>query len=376
MFSYWEQQWSKQADIVVLGAGLIGLQCAIELKKQYPHRQVWVLDRAPISLGASTRNAGFACMGSAGELLDDFQRIGEEAAIELYAMRYRGLRYLLNHYGATNLGYEASGGYELFTTEEAETSDEIRQQLDVVNDKIKVIHGQQAFFIKGSKNWEMNILPEVIFTPLEGSIHTHLLFQSIRKEAQSLGVQIYGGVLVNKVEAATNGTWKIITKDHFSASAKKLVVCTNGFTKSLFPNMEVYPARGQVIVTEPIADLAWRGLMHANKGYTYFRSLGTRILLGGGRNLALEEEETESLETTNRIQNYLQDYLKNTILPNYPKEIKLEYSWAGTMGTANERFPIIEQQQPGLFFCVRMGGMGVAIGPEVSKKLAELVKAS
>ena len=79
--SFWEQQWLKNTDILVIGSGIVGLQSARHLKLQWPHREVWVIDRAPVSLGASTRNAGFACFGSMGEILDDIESAKEAGTI-------------------------------------------------------------------------------------------------------------------------------------------------------------------------------------------------------------------------------------------------------------------------------------------------------
>jgi len=69
MFSYWEQESFSFYDHIVAGAGIVGLNVAIALKEQYPNARVLVLERSLLPTGASTRNAGFACMGSPTELL-------------------------------------------------------------------------------------------------------------------------------------------------------------------------------------------------------------------------------------------------------------------------------------------------------------------
>ena len=97
---------------------MVGLQTARHIKNQWPHREVWVIDRTPMSLGASTRNAGFACFGSMGEILDDVSRTDENTAYALYEKRYKGLQQLLADFGETAIGYEKTGGYEIFTPED------------------------------------------------------------------------------------------------------------------------------------------------------------------------------------------------------------------------------------------------------------------
>ena len=52
--------------------------------------------------------------------------------------------------------------------------------------------------------------------------------------------------------------------------------------------------------------------------------------------------------------------------------MNLDYSWAGIMGVGDEKIPIIEKMNKRVAIGVRMGGMGIAIGADVGKKLANL----
>jgi glycine/D-amino acid oxidase-like deaminating enzyme len=149
-----------------------------------------------------------------------------------------------------------------------------------------------------------------------------------------------------------------------------LIICTNGFAQSFFPHLDVNPARAQVIVTTPINDLKIKGTFHFDDGYYYFRNIGNRVLLGGGRNLNLEGENTTDLQTTQQIIEALKTQLSSFILPQQP--IDIEYEWAGIMGVGLAKRPIIESIDPKIAVGVRMGGMGVAIGASVGKKLADL----
>jgi len=133
----------------------------------------------------------------------------------------------------------------------------------------------------------------------------------------------------------------------------------------------VQPARAQVLITKPIANLALKGTFHLDKGYYYFRNINDRILFGGGRNLDFEGETTTSHETTNLIQNSLEEILKTVILPH--NNFEIEHRWSGTMGIGNQKNPIVKQLSNHVFCGVRMGGMGVAIGSLIGQELADLV---
>lgn len=73
--SYWERKtYFSNVDFTVVGAGIVGLNCALKLREKYPKSSIAVLERGLLPKGASTKNAGFACFGSVSELLDDLKR--------------------------------------------------------------------------------------------------------------------------------------------------------------------------------------------------------------------------------------------------------------------------------------------------------------
>jgi glycine/D-amino acid oxidase-like deaminating enzyme len=70
--SYWEiKSWLQNIDFTVIGSGIVGLNCAIQLKERFPVAKVLVLEKGILPQGASTKNAGFACFGSLSELIAD-----------------------------------------------------------------------------------------------------------------------------------------------------------------------------------------------------------------------------------------------------------------------------------------------------------------
>jgi len=74
--SYWEEKYYfEDNDLVVVGAGIVGLSTAIAAKILQPNLKILVLERSTLPSGASTKNAGFACFGSVTELLSDSAHI-------------------------------------------------------------------------------------------------------------------------------------------------------------------------------------------------------------------------------------------------------------------------------------------------------------
>ena len=148
-------------------------------------------------------------------------------------------------------------------------------------------------------------------------------------------------------------------------------MATNGFARRLLPELQVQPARNQVLITQPIPGLKLKGCFHYDRGYYYFRDVEGRILLGGGRNLAPQEEATDQFGTTPLIQEALLRLLHEVILPG--REVEVDTWWSGILGIGPEKAPIIKRLNDRLSVSVRMGGMGVAIGSLVGEEGAEVV---
>jgi glycine/D-amino acid oxidase-like deaminating enzyme len=150
-------------------------------------------------------------------------------------------------------------------------------------------------------------------------------------------------------------------------NASRVLVATNGFASSLI-GLDVKPARAQVLITEPIKNLPFKGVFHMDSGYYYFRNVGDRVLFGGGRNLDFEAEFTTEMSCSARIQEELDRILNEVILPG--RKAKIAHRWAGIMGLGDTRKPIVKEVSRNLFCAVRLGGMGVALGSLVGEKAA------
>ena len=131
------------------------------------------------------------------------------------------------------------------------------------------------------------------------------------------------------------------------------------------PDLPVSPARSQVLITSPVEQLKLNGVFHYEEGYFYFRNVGNRVLLGGGRHLDFEKEATDEFGITQKIQRKLDRLLRTKILPG--KKYTIEHRWSGIMGLGKEKKPIIKKLSKNVVAAVRMGGMGVAIGTLVGE---------
>jgi len=321
--------------------------------------------------GASSRNAGFACFGSPGELLDDLQTHDEDTVFSLVEKRWKGLQKLRKGLGDKTIDFHNWGGYEVFDSKEE--YERCSTRLEYLNKNLGFIGSSKNIYREASpkiKVFGMRRLAGMLVNTTEGQIDTGKMISALVRKAQQAGVLIINGVEVDRVEEQGNGV-EIVSKSGALFQCRRVVLCTNGFTNQLFPGLGVEPARAQVLITKPIANLSLKGTFHFDKGYYYFRNIGNRVLLGGGRNLDFKTEETDQQGLTALVQNRLEELLQDMILPNEKPEIEMR--WSGIMGVGTEKTAIVKSLSPNIYCAVRMGGMGVAIGSLVGEEVARLV---
>lgn len=368
--SYWElKNWFTAVDFTIVGSGIVGLHCALALRERFPESKILILEKGMLPQGASTKNAGFACFGSISEIIDDLKSHSEEEVVQLIQKRWNGLQLLRRNLGDTIIDFKPYGGYELFLKNDESTYAECLQKLPFINDLLKPLFRNDVFSKEVDRFAFGEIQEYVVFNPYEAQIDTGKMMNALLQKAIANGIMILNQVEVTSYQEKSNCV-EVVLSD-FSFSTKKLLFATNGFAGSL-TNYQVKPARAQVLITEPIPNLDIKGTFHLDKGYYYLRNIDDRILFGGGRNLAFEEETTTEFGETELIQNRLEELLKEVILPN--TDYKIAHRWSGIMGLGSTKKPIVEQISEHVFCGVRLGGMGVAIGSLIGQELADLVQ--
>lgn len=365
--SHWEREtWFNNVDFTIIGSGIVGLNAALTVKKKYPNANVLVLERGMLPQGASTKNAGFACFGSISEILSDLNSHTEDEVLQLVQKRWNGLALLRKNLGDAQIDYQGHGSFELFS-KSGGLFEKCADQLSYVNDLLRPIFSEDVFQITPNSFGFNEIREQYICNRFEGQIDTGKMMVQLLQLVQSKGIKILNNTEVTNFQEIENKVEVVL--DDFSFVSGKLLIATNGFAKQLLQE-DVQPARAQVLVTKPIANLHIKGTFHLDEGYYYFRNINNRVLFGGGRNLDFKGEETTEMKTSSLIQNQLEKMLSETILPNTPFQI--DHRWTGIMGVGQQKKAIVKKVSDHVYCGVRLGGMGVAIGSLVGKELAEI----
>ncbi len=371
--SFWEREtYFKNIDIAIIGSGIVGLNAALTLKKRHPHLKIVIFERGALPMGASSKNAGFACFGSPTELLEDLKTHSEDELFKLIEKRWKGLLKLRKNVGDTNLDFQNSGGYDVF--DDRNNFHQCMDQLPYLNQLLKPITGKKETYRVSDQQIEpfgLQKVKHLIVNTEEGQIDTGKMIHCLIELARQSGIEIINGLTIQAVTDTGSQASIQHDMDGTPIFCKALIIATNGFAKQLLPEYPVNPARAQVLITHPIKDLKLKGSFHYDKGYYYFRNVGNRVLLGGGRNLDFSSEETYEFGLTPLVQHKLEELLKDMILPY--TDYQIDMRWNGIMGMGPEKKSIVKAISKNIFCAVRMGGMGIAIGSSIGEEVATLV---
>lgn len=368
--SYWERTYGDHFfDILIVGAGIVGLNAALSCRERYPDARIGVLDKGMLSVGASSKNAGFACFGSPSELLDDLKNHTEAEVTALVAKRYQGIQALRAKLRDEQIDFELNGSYEVFQTNQKSEFKACASQLDYLNRLLFPVFEQDVFELKPLNFGMQSVLSEGIFHRLEGQLNPVKMMLGLKQLAQAQKIEIVSNYEVKAFELQGE---QVEIKGPKTLKCSQLLIATNGFSSSLLAehSVDILPARAQVLITKPIKGLSLKGTFHLDKGYYYFRNIDERILLGGGRNCDFQAETTDRLELNSKIQNHLDELLIELFGLS---EEDVEYRWAGIMGTGRQKTPIVTSLNKNIHYGIRLGGMGVALGTELGADLAQCV---
>ncbi len=367
MLSYWEKQnWQAHADYTIIGAGIVGLFSAFFLKKALPKAKITVIERGVQPYGASTKNAGFACYGTAGEILDDMKSMNNDEIIDTVKLRWNGLQILKKTLTSQDIDLKTYGGYEVFQS--LEDFEICADQLVRVNNLLQSATGlSQTLKIKEKSIGQL--YHKSLYNPMEAQLNPVKLSGEMVRHCRKLGVDFLFGV---EVEHIVPEAKRVIIKCKNSPSldTHHAILATNAFTSELYQGLDLVPSRNQVLISDPIKEFTLKGTYHMDRGYVYFRNVGNRLLIGGARNIDSKEETTSELGSNPKIIEHLNQLATKVIGVT---SFNMSHSWSGIIATGQSKQPIIKQVSDKITLAVRLGGMGVATGAAVAREVVNMI---
>jgi glycine/D-amino acid oxidase-like deaminating enzyme len=302
-----------RADVAVVGGGVTGCSCARVLAEA--GLRVRLHEAREIAAGASGRNGGFALRGGAPAYDAARAQLGREQARVLWKLTERYVDRLaelagdaFRRTGSLRLAADPGERAELEAEYEAlredgfaaEWRDELSEPLD------GRYHG-------------------AIFNPPDGSLQPARWVRRLAGLAAAAGADLREGEQIETLD---------------QLGEDQIVIATDGYTHGLVPELDakILPMRGQVVVTEPLERQLFPCPHSARHRFDYWQQTPeNRLVVGGFRDKALEQEQTAEEVTTPLIQEHLDGFVRELT----GAEARIQHRWAGIFGMTEDRLPLV-----------------------------------
>jgi len=317
-----------------VGAGVTGCSCALALAEA--GLRVRVHDGREVAGGASGRNGGFALRGGAPPYDIARNQLGPERAAELWRLTERALERMAALAGDA---FRPTGSLRL------------------ANDADEAVALQAEYEALREDGFAAEWQPELggrlvgrsegaLLHPTDGSIHSARWVRRLAAHAADAGAEIREHDRVASLD---------------ELDAEQVVIATDGYTQGLVDELDraVHPTRGQVVVTAPLDEELYPCPHYARYGYDYWQQTpDLRLVLGGFRDLAIDEEWTAQEEMTAAIQARLGAYAQE--LAGEPVEISRR--WCGIFGMTEDLLPVVGRVRDGVWAACGYSGHGNVLG--------------
>lgn len=323
----------KSWDVIIAGAGIIGLSLALELHER--GATVLVLDRAEPGSEASSAAAGMLAAADP-ETPKALRPLAMESALMFPAFVQKmesagNLQVDFRRIGTIALQEENAATHEYRTLSVAE--------LQRLEPSIRSA-GRSAFFVQ------------------EDSVDPFLLTQATLAAARNSGVEIRGHAAVTEIRSRGDAVEVVTEADTFSCASA--VDCRGAW--SGFP---VRPRKGQMLYVHPHAHVI-QHVLRAPDVYIVPRSSG-KILIGA----TVEDVGFDKSVDQSAISQLLISAVR--YLPELASA-PITQSWAGLRPGTPDDLPILgPTSTPGVFAATGHFRNGILLAPITAKVMADLV---
>jgi len=332
------------ADVCVVGLGGSGLTAIDALLDAGV--DVVGIDAAGVGAGAAGRNGGFLIAGTANFYHDDVRLRGRDRALHDY---YETLDELDRIARTTPDAVVRNGSLRISWSDE-ELEDCRRQLAAMQADSLPV-------------EWYEGPEGQGLFMPRDAAMNPLLRVRLLAQRSLLRGARLF------EYSPAIDIRSGMVRTPHARIRARRIVTAIDGRLDLLFPQLarQVQTVRLQMIGTAPAPEVSIPRPVYARYGWMYWQQLpDKRVVLGGYRDVFMEEETTAELAVTEPLQDALERFLRDDI----GVRAAITHRWAGLVGYTPDREPLVEEVQRGVLAMGGYSGVGNLRGALLGRRAA------
>jgi len=358
-----------QADVVIVGGGLTGLNCAIELARG--GASAVVLEAGDFGFGASTRNGGGVSGGTSMGKGFSGKRGADDLLRAMVGDAADGLTHIEELIAREGIEchYERTGRFVGAFTPAHYAA--LAAKVDLYNEEAQA----DAAMVPRDRQRD-EIASDYYFGGMvvgrSGKIHPALYHRGLMQAAERHGAILMGNTAAGSL-TRSGGGWRVETS-RGSITAREVVIATNGYTGTLTPDLRraLVPVASHIIATEPLEPGLARSLIpngrtlaDTRRVLCYWRMSpdGTRVLFGGRARFTQVAPEVSA------------PALHRMMLERWPqlRGTRITHAWTGNVAFAFDYLPHTGVTGQGLHYAMACNGSGVSmlsyLGAKLGRKL-------
>jgi glycine/D-amino acid oxidase-like deaminating enzyme len=337
-----------EADVCVIGGGLAGITSALELARR--GKRVVLLEADRLAWGASGRNGGFVSSGFAEGTEDIERKVGLDSAKGLHRLSRHGTEYVRRKVSEMGPGIKTGDGkLVVLRHSDAEGLARHRDHMAAHYDETaELLETAETRARVPSRRYYQSL-----YSPSGFHIHPLRYALKLAEQAAKAGVAIHESTKALAIGREGNGS-EVVTGTG-RVRAAHVLVCVSALNRALHRSTgrAVLPVATYVAVTGAGAGAfipARHSVSDTRRAGNYFRVVDEDRLLWGG---AITTRVSEPLGLAMRM--------KRDMVSVFPRmgDPAIEYAWAGVMGYARHKMPLIGRDDDGIWYATAFGGHGL-----------------
>src|SRR5277367_3294247 len=354
-----------RADVAVVGGGITGLSTALHAARA--GAAVVLLEAEELGFGASGRNGGQVNPGLKLDPDTVERDFGADLGRRMNALAVSAPALVFDLVKRHGIACDARQNGTLRAAVHARHAAAIRKtcaQLERRGAPVELLEGDALARATGTERYACALLDR-----RGGDLNPLMYARGLARAAIEAGARVHAQSRALSLQRAEGG-WRLDT-GRASATAKHVVLATNGYTDALWPGLRrtVVPLFGAIAATAPLAAAARRNILpdrpvlyESGNITVYYRVDSRHRLLIGGRGPMHEIDTAAAIPHLTRYAVRLWPVLEG---------IDWTHAWGGRLAMTRDHYPHVHEPAAGVLICLGYNGRGVAMATAMGRALAD-----